>query len=212
VACPAEGVRPLADDLPLLSCLESRWSLATDQRQARGKSQKSRRTRVPAHRSDHRQSVSEDDSKKGVRGYDAGKKVKGRKRHLIVDTMGLVLSVLVHRADIQDRDGAKLSVEQIKRHLRCLKVVFADGGYAGQLVNWFKETVGWKLEIVKRSDQASGFEVLPKRWIVERTFGWLNLYRRHSKDYEELTEHSEAMIYITMIRLMTRRLARQAAS
>ena len=123
--------------------------------------------------------------------------------------MGLVLSVLVHRADIQDRDGAKLAVEQIKRHLRCLKVVFADGGYAGQLVTWFKERVGWKLEIVKRSDQAKGFTVFPKRWIVERTFGWFNLYRRHSRDYEELTENSEAMIYISMIRLMTRRLARQ---
>lgn len=123
--------------------------------------------------------------------------------------MGLVLSVLVHRADIQDRDGSKMVVEQIKRHLRCLKVVFADGGYAGQLVTWSKETVGWTLEIVKRSDQAKGFELLPKRWIVERTFGWLNLYRRHSRDYEDLTENSEAMIYITMIRIMTRRLARQ---
>jgi putative transposase len=124
--------------------------------------------------------------------------------------MGLVLSVLVHRADIQDRDGAKLAVEQIKRHLRCLKVVFADGGYAGQLVHWFKETVGWKLEIVKRGDETNGFEVLPKRWIVERTFGWLSLYRRHSKDYEELTENSEAMIYVSMIRLMTRRLAKRS--
>jgi len=123
--------------------------------------------------------------------------------------MGLVLSVLVHRADIQDRDGSKMVVEQIKRHLRCLKVVFADNGYAGQLVTWSKETVGWTLEIVKRSDQAKGFELLPKRWIVERTFGWLNLYRRHSRDYEDLTENSEAMIYITMIRIMTRRLARQ---
>ena len=123
--------------------------------------------------------------------------------------MGLTLSVLVHRADIQDRDGAKMVVEQIKRHLRYLKVVFADGGYAGHLVSWFKETVGWTLEIVKRTDQAKRFEVLPKRWIVERTFGWLNLYRRHSRDYEELTENSEAMIYITMIRIMTRRLANQ---
>jgi putative transposase len=123
--------------------------------------------------------------------------------------MGLILSVMVHTADVQDRDGARLAVEQIKRHLRCLKVVFADGGYAGQLVTWFKETVGWKLAIVKRSEHAKGFEVLPKRWIVERTFAWLNLYRRHSKDYEELPANSEAMIYITMIRLMTRRLARQ---
>ena len=88
-------------------------------------------------------------------------------------------------------------------------MVFADGRKAGDLVSWFKETVGWTSEIVERTDQAKGFEVLPKRWIVERTFGWLNLYRRHSRDYEELTENSEAMIYITMIRIRTRRLANQ---
>ena len=120
-----------------------------------------------------------------------------------------IFSALIHRADIQDRDSAKMVVEQIKRHLRYLKVVFADGGYAGHLVSCFKETAGWTLEIVKRTDQAKGFEVLPKRRIVKRTFGWLNRHRRHSRDYEKLTENSEAMIYITMIRIMTRRLANQ---
>ena len=117
--------------------------------------------------------------------------------------------MLVHRADIQDRDGARAIVEQIKQYLRCLKVLFADGGYAGHLVSGFKESVGWTLEIIKRSDQAKGFDVLPRRWIVEGTLGWLNLYRRHSRVYEELTENSKAMIDITMIRIMTRRLIDQ---
>lgn len=129
----------------------------------------------------------------------------------MVDTMGLILSVLVHTADIQDRDGAKLLIEQLKRPLYRVRTVFADGGYAGKLVEWMKESINWTLSIVKRSDTAKGFEVLPKRWIVERTFGWLSLYRRHSRDYEELPENSEGMIYISMIRLMTRRVARQAA-
>jgi putative transposase len=124
----------------------------------------------------------------------------------MVDTLGLLLTVLVHPADIQDRDGAKLLVEQMKCALPRLKVVFADGGYAGQLLEWFSETVGWTLTIVKRSVD-TGFQVLPKRWIVERTFAWLTHCRRHSRDYEELPETSEALIYISMIRLMTRRAA-----
>jgi putative transposase len=125
--------------------------------------------------------------------------------------MGLILVVMVHTANIQDRDGAKLVIEGINRSLWRLKVLFADGGYAGQLIAWVKDQVGWTLDIVKRSDSKPGFHVLPKRWIVERTFGWLGLYRRHSKDYEELPENSEAMIYISMIRLMTRRLAKKQA-
>jgi putative transposase len=126
----------------------------------------------------------------------------------MVDTLGLLLTVLVHPADIQDRDGGKLLVEQIKCGLPRLKVVFADGGYAGQLIEWMSETVGWTLTIVKRTASV-GFQVLPKRWIVERTFAWLTHCRRHSRDYEELPETSEALIYISMIRLMTRRAARR---
>jgi len=119
--------------------------------------------------------------------------------------------VLVHPADIQDRDGGKLLVEQIKCVLPRLKLVFADGGYAGQLIEWFRETVGWTLTIVKRT-AGVGFQVLPKRWIVERTFAWLTHCRRHSRDYEELPETSEALIYISMIRLMTRRAAKRRES
>jgi putative transposase len=130
----------------------------------------------------------------------------------MVDTLGLVLTVLVHPANIQDRDGAILLVEGLKCYLPRLAVVFADGGYAGQLVEWFQTAVGWTLEIVRRTAEVIGFQVLPKRWIVERTFAWLGKFRRHSKDYEELAENSEAMIYISMIRLMTKRLARRKAA
>ena len=139
-------------------------------------------------------------------GYDAGKKVKGRKRHLLVDTLGLVWGLVVHAADIQDRDGAKLVLEKAQGRFPRLKLIWADGGYAGQLIGWVQEICGWILEIVKRSDDVTGFVVLPKRWIVERTFGWFGWYRRLSKDYEELTENSEAMILVCMIHRMLRHL------
>jgi putative transposase len=115
--------------------------------------------------------------------------------------------VAVHSAGIQDRDGAKLAFEKIRGRFHRLKLVWADGGYAGKLVEWVKDAFGWTLEIVKRSDGISGFVVLPKRWIVERTFAWLGRYRRMSKDYEGLTDNSEAMIHLAMINLMSRRLA-----
>jgi putative transposase len=121
---------------------------------------------------------------KGDRGYDAGKKIKGRKRHIVVDTIGMLMMVVVHTANIQDRDGAKLVLERIRGRFGRLQLIWADGGYAGQLIEWVKSTISCVLQIVKRSDAAAGFEVLPKRWIVERTFGWLNKYRRLSKDYE----------------------------
>jgi putative transposase len=144
----------------------------------------------------------------GVRGYDAGKKVKGRKRHILVDTMGLLLMVVVHAANIQDRDGAKQVLEKVKETFSRLILIWADGGYAGQLVNWVKANCGWVLEIVKRSDDVKGFQVLPHRWVVERTFGWLGRYRRLSKDYEGLSESSEALIYAAMVHLMVKRLGR----
>jgi putative transposase len=118
----------------------------------------------------------------------------------------LILDCVVHPADIQDRDGAKLVLEKLTDFSR-LKKIWADGAYAGKLVDWAKEFGEWVLEIVKRSDGAVGFEVLPHRWIVERTFAWLGRFRRLSKDYEALIETSEAMIRVAMIRLMIRRLA-----
>ncbi len=118
--------------------------------------------------------------------------------------------MVVHAADVQDRDGAKLVLDKLKGRFKRLVLIWADGAYAGELVDWVKEALGVVLEIVKRPDDVLGFAVLPKRWIVERTFGWFNRYRRLSKDYEYRTGSSEAMIYVAMIHLMTRRLARTA--
>jgi len=145
----------------------------------------------------------------GLRGYDAGKKVNGVKRHLLVDTLGLVLAVLITTADIQDRDGARMLLAQVTGQFPRLQKIWADGGYAGTLVDWVKNLYGWVLEIVKRSDSATGFVVLPHRWIVERTLGWLNRSRRLSKNFERLPASSEALIYLAMLPLVTRRLAKQ---
>jgi putative transposase len=142
------------------------------------------------------------------RGYDAGKKITGRKRHLAVDTLGLVLSAVVHGCHWQDHDGACFVLMRLRRSFRRLRVVFADSAYARcELPAWVHETFGWVLQTVLRPVGVQGFVVLPKRWIVERTFAWLARYRRHSKDYERNPETSEAMIYLAMINLMSRRLA-----
>jgi len=118
----------------------------------------------------------------------------------------LILAVVVHAANIQDRDGAQLVLARLCGLYPRLKLIWADGGYAGKLVEWTKALGGWVLEIVKRSDDLTGFVVLPKRWIVERTFGWIGRYRRMSKDYEMLPASSEAMIYLVMINVMLHRL------
>jgi putative transposase len=136
--------------------------------------------------------------------------VKGRKRHIAVDTLGLLLAVVAHCAGIQDRDGAKLVFAQLKGAFPRLQLIWADGGYAGALVAWVAAFAGWLLEIVKRRDDAKGFEVLPKRWIVERTLAWLSRYRRLAKDYEETCASSETWVRIAMIHLMARRLATSA--
>ena len=145
---------------------------------------------------------------KGIRGYDAAKQVKGRKRHILVDTMGLLLMVLVHAGNIQERDGAKILLNKAKGCFTRLRLIWADAGYNGEeMIDWVRNTHGWILEIVKRDKGVKGFQVLPRRWVVERTFAWFGDYRRLSKDYEVLTETSEAMIYAAMVRLMVRRLA-----
>ena len=123
-----------------------------------------------------------------------------------MDTLGLILAVVVHAASVQDRDGAELVLEKMKGRFNRLKVVWADGGYRGRLIDWVKTFGIWVLEIVKRNE-LHRFVVLPKRWIVERTFGWLGRYRRLSKDYEQQTPSSEAMIHLAMTNLMLHRLA-----
>ena len=120
--------------------------------------------------------------------------------------------MVVHEASLQDRDGAKLVLKKLRGRFARLALIWADGGYAGQLIEWTKALAGWTLQIVKRSDDTSGFKVLPHRWVVERTFGWLGRYRRLSKDYEGLTVTSETMILLAMINLMSRRLAKPKPS
>lgn len=143
------------------------------------------------------------------RGFDGGKKVTGRKRHIVVDTLGLLLVVVVHTAGLQDYEGGHFLLHRIRESYRRLKVVFGDGAYGKcGLPEWAKSACNVILQTVLRPVACKGFVVLPKRWIVERTFAWLNRRRRLSKDYERLTENSEAAIYIAMIDLMTKRLAR----
>lgn len=143
----------------------------------------------------------------GEAGYDAGKKVKGRKRHIGVDTMGLLLAVVVTGAHVSDAAGARLVSGQLWGRFPRLVRLGADGAYAGTaLATWMLELGGWVLEVVRGRTDQRGFQVLPKRWIVERTFGWLNRYRRLSKDYEELPQTSEVLILMAMSHLMLRRL------
>ena len=135
----------------------------------------------------------------------------GRKRHLLVDTLGLILLVKVHPANVQDRDGARLLLAALRTRFGWLRCIWADGGYAGALVAWVRALRpgrGTRLEIVKHGTKLTHFKILPRRWVVERTFGWLGRSRRLSKDYEHSIESSESFIYLAMLRIMLRRLAR----
>lgn len=151
------------------------------------------------------QSVKTGTNAKGDVGYDAGKKVKGRKRHILVDTVGLLLRCDVHSAGIQDRDGACRLFDRLTMRFPFLEVFFADSAYAGHKV---EQAAPRPVQIIRRSDAAKGFEVLPKRWIVERTLAWITANRRMARDFERHAETAAAFINIAMIKLMTRRLAR----
>ena len=144
---------------------------------------------------------------RGVRGYDSGKQIKGRKRHILVDTIGLLLAVVVTAASVSDPKGARLLFKRLGGGCKKLRRIWVDGTYRGKLVNWVADHCWFLLQPVLRTDEMKGFVVLPRRWVVERTFAWLTQCRRLSKDYEELPASSEAMIYIAMTRLMIRRLA-----
>ena len=143
----------------------------------------------------------------GVRGYDAGKKVTGRKRHILVDTLGLLLAVVVTRAAVSDPAGARLLFARLGGACKKLRRIWVDGTYRGKLLAWVVDHCGFILQPVLRSDDVKGFVVPPRRWVVERTFAWLTQCRRLSRDYEVLPASSEAMIYLAMTRLMLRRLA-----
>lgn len=143
----------------------------------------------------------------GPRGFDAGKLIKGRKRHILVDTLGLLLVVVVTVASVQDRDGARLLLRQLPGHCKKLRKIWVDGGYSGRLVAWVAERFKFCLAVVLRPKQTRQFVLLPHRWVVERTFGWLNHSRRLSKSYERLIRTDETWIYIAMTRIMLNRLA-----
>ncbi|MBB5935576.1 transposase [Streptomyces zagrosensis] len=148
-----------------------------------------------------------------ARGFDAGKRTTGRKRHVIVDTMGLLLVVAVTSASVQDRAGGRIVLTRLAAGFRTVAWVWADGGYANSvdstLLSWARDALNLAVEIVKRTDDVKGFKVLPRRWVVERSFGWLVRNRRLARDYERLSATSEAMIKVAMIRLMLVRLAGQ---
>lgn len=174
-----------------------------------------------AHRRDPGQPVGANDGKRGPRGWDGAKKLSGRKRHLLVDTGGLVLRVVVHPANVADRDGARGVLDPMPTDFPDVEHVWLDAGYRGALIPWAKETLGLTLTVVPRPrtrvrvpvDQEpppapTGFPVLPRRWVVERTFAWLGRDRRLSKDYERLAATEEAWIFLAMTQLMVRRLAK----
>ena len=147
----------------------------------------------------------------GPRGYDAGKKVKGRKRHIVTDTLGLLLGAQVHSADIQDRDGAVPLLTALMTPFPRMRHIFADGGYAGGKLRDAMTAIGkWTIQIVKRSEMAKNFVLLPRRWVVERTLAWLNRNRRLAKDYEASIASAETWLFIANVKLLTRRLARSA--
>jgi transposase len=145
---------------------------------------------------------------KQSRGFDAAKKVNGRKRHVAVDTLGLLLVVLVTAASVQDRDGARPLLWRLRVAQHRIQLVWADAAYAGRLVAWAAGALRLRVEIVRRR-LAHAFQVLPRRWLVERTFAWISRHRRTVRDYERLPDHHQAMVTWAMITVMTRRLARQ---
>lgn len=147
----------------------------------------------------------------GSRGFDAGKKINGRKRHIAVDTLGLLLAVIVTPASVQDRDGANPLLALLRERFTTITLVWADGGYAGRLVLWAKSALQLSVAIVKRSDDTRGFVLLPRRWVVERTFGWLLRHRRLIRDYERRPDHHEAMVLWATVSIMIRQLARELA-
>ena len=165
------------------------------------------RTRGEPHGRDHRQPVGADGrSKRGSRGYDAGKKIAGLKRHILTDTDGRMLCVQVKTATMQDRDGANLMLRASRGLWNLVEVVFADGGYAGKLVAWAKEKTNLALSIVKRPRAVPRFEPLPRRWVVERTFGWLIKNRRLVRDFEQRTDVAEILTRIAATATMLRRI------
>jgi putative transposase len=153
------------------------------------------------------QSVKTGSTPHGLRGFDGGKLITGRKRHILVDTCGFLLAVLVTSAAVQDRDGARLLLQKLAGFCKKLRLIWVDGGYRGPVLDWVAQKFSFQFKLVLPPKAQKGFIVVARRWVVERTFAWLGFHRRLAKDYERLPESSEAFIYIAMTRLMLRRLA-----
>ncbi len=209
MAPPAAPARlpAVADDLRLHAGFRGRGRVGEHPPPPRAYAARAGRPRAQPHRRGRRHPEREDDGKGGPRGYDAAKKVKGRKRHVAVDTSGLLLGIAVHAADIQDADGVGDLLRRLKRLYPWLKVVFADSVYDRLAALLACFLLGLTLIIVRRLAGSTGFVLLPRRWVAERTLGWLGRWRRLAKDYEELPEVSETMVKLAMIRLMLHRLA-----
>src|SRR3954449_2352795 len=203
----APGLPALAHDLRLHARLRERGRLGGDPPPPRGDAARTRRPGAQPHRRDRRHPERQDDGKGGPRGYDAAKKVWGRKRHVAVDTGGLLLGVVVHAADVQDADGVGDLLRRLKRLYPWLEAVFADGAYDRLAALLACFLLGLTLIVVRRLAGTEGFVLLPRRWVAERTLGWLGRWRRLARDYEELPEVSETMVKLAMIRLMLHRLA-----
>jgi transposase len=208
VADAARGFPAGFDGAALLLRLARQRPLEHDQSPAAHAGASCRGSRSFSQRRCDRQPKCKTTESGGPCGYDAGKKIKGRKRHILTDTLGLLVAAVVHTADIQDRDGAPDVLTSIRASFPWLRHVFADGGYAGEKLETALQGNGdWTLEIIKRSDAAKGFEPLPRRWVVERTFAWFGPNRRLAKDFEETIESSTAWLMLASVQLMTRRLA-----
>jgi transposase len=204
VAADAEQFSALADGLSAVPRMARRRRLGECEQGIARAGTQSARPKSHAHSRYHRFAECQDGTKRGQRGYDAGKKIKGRKRHIAVDTQGNLLAVVVHSAGIQDRVGARAVMMRLFRRFDTITKIFVDGGYTGKLIGWAKDMFGYDVEVVQRNEQHK-FVVLPKRWIVERTISWLNWSRRLSKDYELHHTSAETMIYIAFAHQLLRR-------
>lgn len=206
MAVSTQGFSALANGVWVLPTLASRRTLGQGHESLARRRTTEGRTEQRALGSHRRLTLRQERWKRGQRGYDAGKKTKGRKQHIAVDTMGFILTVVVHSAGIQDRIGVRAVLIRLFGQIPGIQKIFADGGYIGKLIDWTAAMFAWTIEIVKRSD-AGKFSVLPKRWIVERTFAWLALSRRLNRDHEISPQQSEAMIQLAMIHLLLKRLS-----